>query len=69
MSEIKIMVVPGKIARVELSASMTLLMACEQAERQLPGVGWLENSATRPKFLTAISAPSLAPLFRMGTSF
>jgi ribosomal 50S subunit-recycling heat shock protein len=47
MSEIKIMVVPGKICRVELSAGMTVLMACEQAERQMPGVGWLELAKDR----------------------
>lgn len=41
MAEIKLMVVPGKIARVGLTAGMTVLDACEVAERQVPGVGWV----------------------------
>lgn len=45
--EIKIMVVPGKIARVSLVSNMTVLAACEQAERQIPGVGWAELAKGR----------------------
>lgn len=40
MAEVKIMVVPGKIARVEFVAGMTVLDACEAARRQIPGVDW-----------------------------
>lgn len=39
--EVKVMVVPGKIARVELVAGMTVLGACEAAERQIAGVDWV----------------------------
>lgn len=45
--EIKIMVVPGKIARIILTTGMTVLGACEQAERQVPGVGWVELARDR----------------------
>lgn len=47
MSEIKIMVVPGKIVRVELVLGMTVLAACEQAERQMPGVNWVALAKER----------------------
>lgn len=45
--EIKIMVVPGKIARIDLVSGMTVLNACEQAERILPGIGWVELAKDR----------------------
>lgn len=42
MAEVKIMIVPGKIARVELLVSgMTVLDACEAARRQIAGVDWV----------------------------
>lgn len=47
MAAVKIMVVPGKIARVELTSGMTVLDACETAERQIPGVGWTQLAKTR----------------------
>lgn len=47
MNEIKIMVVPGKIARVELTSCMTVLDACMAAERMIPGVGWVELARDR----------------------
>lgn len=47
MAEIKIMVVPGKIARVELTAGMTVLDACEAAGRQIPGVDWVGLAKNR----------------------
>jgi len=47
MTQITVMVVPGKIARVELVVGMTVLMACEQAERQIPGVNWVELAKSR----------------------
>lgn len=45
--EIKVMIVPGKIARVEVPAGATVLAACEMAERQIPGVGWMSLAADR----------------------
>lgn len=40
MKTVKIMVVPGKIAKVEIVDGGTVLDACHQAEEQIPGVGW-----------------------------
>lgn len=45
--EIKVMVVPGKIARVEIPAGATVLAVCEQAEHQMPGVGWVTLATGR----------------------
>lgn len=45
--EVKIMIVPGKICRVDLGTGATVLDACHQAESQIPGVGWVELANDR----------------------
>jgi molybdopterin converting factor small subunit len=45
--EIKVMVVPGKIAKVQVSEGSTVLAACEAAAKQIPGVDWVNLAKDR----------------------